>query len=241
MAQEQIGPYFVSTVWLGIDHKWSHLGPPIIFETMVFPECEVSRRYATEAQARAGHEALCAEVHALTDWQSEGVNDVPPSSDVLPVSGPLTGQQTTSARISTAPEPRTPRHLEHPWMLIVAVGVAGLAIGAAVAPGSTKTVTKPGPTVTATAVVKKVIATRTVVAGRPLTQVSDGIYQVGPDIPPGVYRTSGGEHCYFAVWSSLDTGTVPARSDGARKPSAVEVDQGEAFEVSGGCKWARID
>jgi hypothetical protein len=51
----------VSTVWLGIDHQFGN-GPPLIFETMVFPadsysdlDCE---RYSTETEALAGHEAM---------------------------------------------------------------------------------------------------------------------------------------------------------------------------------------
>lgn len=53
---------WVSTVWLGINHRFGD-GPPLIFETMVFPskvselDCE---RYSTEAQARAGHAAMVA-------------------------------------------------------------------------------------------------------------------------------------------------------------------------------------
>lgn len=54
---------WVSTVWLGLDHQYGD-GPPLIFETMVFPgkddigelDCE---RYSTEADALAGHAALC--------------------------------------------------------------------------------------------------------------------------------------------------------------------------------------
>ena len=51
---------WISTVWLGLDHNLWSGGPPLIYETMVFPGgtyrelyCE---RYATEEQARAGHE-----------------------------------------------------------------------------------------------------------------------------------------------------------------------------------------
>lgn len=35
VKQEYVGDYWVSTVWLGLDHGWGH-GPPLIFETMVF-------------------------------------------------------------------------------------------------------------------------------------------------------------------------------------------------------------
>lgn len=32
----QVGPYDVSTVFLGVDHNWMRKGPPILFETLVF-------------------------------------------------------------------------------------------------------------------------------------------------------------------------------------------------------------
>jgi len=59
------GPVCVSTVWLGLDHQWGD-GPPLIFETMVFGgsiEGEMER-YSTEAEALAGHAAMCAKVRA---------------------------------------------------------------------------------------------------------------------------------------------------------------------------------
>lgn len=55
----------VSTVWLGLNHNWGD-GPPLIFETMVFrgPLDEEQVRYSTEAEAIAGHAAMCARVRA---------------------------------------------------------------------------------------------------------------------------------------------------------------------------------
>lgn len=51
----------VSTVFLGIDHQFGD-GPPLLFETMVFPsdssadeDCE---RYTTWADAEKGHAAM---------------------------------------------------------------------------------------------------------------------------------------------------------------------------------------
>lgn len=35
VRQEQVGEYWISTVFLGIDLGWGH-GPPVLFETMVF-------------------------------------------------------------------------------------------------------------------------------------------------------------------------------------------------------------
>lgn len=54
---------WVSTVWLGLNHNWG-AGPPLIFETMVFPSKDgpfseqETDRYATEAEALAGHAAI---------------------------------------------------------------------------------------------------------------------------------------------------------------------------------------
>lgn len=61
---------WVSTVWLGIDHSFGS-GPPLIFETMVFPsqgdfgdlDCD---RYSTEEEARVGHEAM------VQKWSNKG-------------------------------------------------------------------------------------------------------------------------------------------------------------------------
>jgi hypothetical protein len=83
VALDEIGPYEVSTVWLGLDHNWTGNGPPIIFETMVFtasawnadrsdpdhePLLEIDTlRYATETEALAGHHEVCTLIRATTD------------------------------------------------------------------------------------------------------------------------------------------------------------------------------
>src|SRR5262245_56271021 len=52
---------FLSTVWLGLDHNYSG-GPPLIFETMLFEKNSAEsldmRRYASEAEAWIGHDAM---------------------------------------------------------------------------------------------------------------------------------------------------------------------------------------
>jgi hypothetical protein len=59
IAEDTVGDYWVSTVWLGINHQFGN-GPPLIFETMVFAEDGRALegecwRYSTEQQAAAGH------------------------------------------------------------------------------------------------------------------------------------------------------------------------------------------
>ena len=35
VKQEEVGPYWVSTVFLGLDHDFTESGPPLLFETIV--------------------------------------------------------------------------------------------------------------------------------------------------------------------------------------------------------------
>lgn len=72
IGHDVIDPFEVSTIWVGLRLGITALPlgvdepPPLIFETAVFDSEGVHSivRYATEEQARAGHEAVCAEVRA---------------------------------------------------------------------------------------------------------------------------------------------------------------------------------
>jgi hypothetical protein len=58
VALTQVGPYRVSTVFLGLDHRFFGDGPPLLFETMSFgpDDNEVSQlRWSTWAEAELGH------------------------------------------------------------------------------------------------------------------------------------------------------------------------------------------
>jgi hypothetical protein len=60
----------VSTVFLGIDHRFEPDGPAVLFETMVFAQQDtgaealdaLTQRYSTWHEAEQGHEAVCAQV-----------------------------------------------------------------------------------------------------------------------------------------------------------------------------------
>jgi hypothetical protein len=69
--------YWVSTVWLGLDHRFGD-GLPLIFETMVFPAKDGavtswgeldSNRYSTEEEAVAGHNAM------VEEWRTKSRHD----------------------------------------------------------------------------------------------------------------------------------------------------------------------
>ncbi len=67
LIQEDIGFYFISTVWIGMNMNAFRQGPIAIFETMIFLKDEYKQkiedeleyyqeRYATEKEAFEGHE-----------------------------------------------------------------------------------------------------------------------------------------------------------------------------------------
>ena len=57
VLEDYVLGYWISTVWLGIDHGWGH--GLAIFETMIWdPHKEIldyQERYGTEVAARVGH------------------------------------------------------------------------------------------------------------------------------------------------------------------------------------------
>lgn len=68
LGDDTVGPYRVSTVFLGLDYDLGGPGPPVLWETMIFglPEKETflgrrfhkelgQQRYASKADALAGH------------------------------------------------------------------------------------------------------------------------------------------------------------------------------------------
>lgn len=73
VAETTIGDFWISTVFLGLDHRFSGNGPPIVFETMVFShkgDCasdENMARYCTFEEAQRGHDAVVSSLQVLHD------------------------------------------------------------------------------------------------------------------------------------------------------------------------------
>lgn len=57
IALDELGDIRVSTVFLGLDHNWSDVGEPLLFETMIFGGQfnEYCERYCTRREALEGH------------------------------------------------------------------------------------------------------------------------------------------------------------------------------------------
>lgn len=74
------GEIVVSTIFLGLDHSFGQ-GPPRLWETMVFgrgsPWDDTQVRYATEAEALAGHQQLVAKVRASLEGNGSGDEPTP--------------------------------------------------------------------------------------------------------------------------------------------------------------------
>lgn len=58
----------VSTVFLGVNHRFFGDGPPILWETMVFggPYDKLQRRYTSRDEAFKGHQLICQQVSAAS-------------------------------------------------------------------------------------------------------------------------------------------------------------------------------
>jgi hypothetical protein len=63
VAKTRVGECEVSTVFLGINHRWDD-GPPLLFETMIFggPHDQYQTRSSTWEEAEEQHRAACATV-----------------------------------------------------------------------------------------------------------------------------------------------------------------------------------
>lgn len=55
---DEVGPWTVSTVWLGLSHGHSYTGDPLIFETMLFMKGQPNEchRWTSLEAAQEGHQ-----------------------------------------------------------------------------------------------------------------------------------------------------------------------------------------
>lgn len=129
------------------------------------------------------------------------------------------------------------------WVVLVILAcLVGL-----VACGSTKTVTRPGPTVTDTqtviatpAITVTVTVTPTANAQGQATEISqDGVYVIGTDIAGGTWHTAGGQQCYEATLASTDTSNI-IDNNNFTGPDTVSLAGAKAFDISGGCTWDHV-
>ena len=164
--------------------------------------------------------------------------------------------QSYSAPVAATHHASTSSRRRMPWWQPVGLGVliliGGVGIGAAAgnktakaAPAVTVTATATvDATITATPTVIKTIGTRTLTATvtytpPPPTQFGEGTYVVGTDIQPGTYKTTGGDPCYWARLSSLNTQDIIDNSNSTGLQTVQILASDKAFEVTGSCTFGR--
>jgi hypothetical protein len=120
-----------------------------------------------------------------------------------------------------------------------AIAAATLVLAGCGTPGQTA-----ARTVTVTSTLQPVI-TQTVTytppppPGPKTTISTDGTYQVGVDIVPGTYRTTGGSGCYWARLRSLSTNDI-IDNNNASGPVVVEILPSDAAFLTERCgTWQR--
>jgi hypothetical protein len=65
VAVTRVGRYKVSTVFLVLDHDLLGIGPPVLYETMIFGgKKEPQWRYCTREAALAGHDRVVSDLRA---------------------------------------------------------------------------------------------------------------------------------------------------------------------------------
>lgn len=100
VKREKVGNYEVSTVFLGLDHKFGGEGPPVLWETMVFGEGDLSqdmkRCSGTREQAESMHEEMVKNVKASLRKNAKTMSDTEDNSEFkiekgIPITRPLNG------------------------------------------------------------------------------------------------------------------------------------------------------
>lgn len=93
VAKSYVGPFYISTVFLGIDHSFDRPVEPILFETMVFDNgdgsalkswkdstsLDIQERYATRSDAILGHKLI---VKQIEEWIAKSDKLLKGSTDI---------------------------------------------------------------------------------------------------------------------------------------------------------------
>lgn len=71
------------------------------------------------------------------------------------------------------------------------------------------------------------------------TSIRDGIWQVGVDIEPGLYRSQGGANCYWALLRSADTQAI-INNGGFAPNQTLRIDS-PWFQTNDCGRWTKLD
>jgi hypothetical protein len=77
------------------------------------------------------------------------------------------------------------------------------------------------------------------VPGRELTAFGDGAWQVGVDVLPGTYTSTGGPDCRYALRAAVTGGDIAASTVGPGPATVVLTEDAGYVETSGCATWRR--
>ena len=121
--------------------------------------------------------------------------------------------------------------------------VAGMAVGAAGTLAAAVIASATSPPAAAVVPEPRVAFAGTVsVPGRELTAFGDGTWQVGVDVVPGTYASTGGVECRHAVTGADLARAALARAAPSPGGATVELARGSGWFATSGCAtWTRMD
>jgi hypothetical protein len=171
-------------------------------------------------------------------------------NDVVAMSYP---QQQAYPPPHPAPSARAPAKPKRwPWVLgVIGAFLLGLIIGIAGNPKAKSGTASSTVTVTAPALAPAQGSTAAPAAtpppqqpAGPATRLDSGTYQVGVDVQPGQYKTTGPASDLPCYWARLknDSGEFDAiiANGSPEGPSSVTINPGEFLELSGDCTWNKV-
>jgi len=173
-----------------------------------------------------------------------------PTSASLPTNEHLTDVPVAGIpgqRQAPPPETRDPGPAVLPRQRPTAVlgMLAGMAVGAAGTLAAAAIVATPAVVPAPTDVTRQVPEPRVAsggtvsVPGRELTAFGDATWQVGVDIVPGTYATTGGGACHHALRPAV-TGKDIMKSAVVQGPATVVLAEGDGWITTSGCgTWSR--
>ena len=74
IARDTVGDFYVSTVFLGLDHNFAETGTPVLFETMTFESAETVRHILGKERKfhkEAGEAGLRTEIPEWGRWHTQ--------------------------------------------------------------------------------------------------------------------------------------------------------------------------
>jgi hypothetical protein len=136
-----------------------------------------------------------------------------------------------------------------PWLVLTVAGVVVTAVAAIVGTAaSTERAANPDPirvTVTATQFQTSTVEVTVTVApppATPATALLDGLHEVGVEVQPGVYQTTGpsGANAGGCYWTRTDTAGGIIDNGVLTGPGTITVHRNEVVETAGCQPWQKV-